>query len=426
MIELQVVPTQVEPTHQKQQDVQLQNRLNYARELLGVSEYSSKRFIKNAIYEYFHWTQNRNDEDRSQYETAVVFLLKHHKPTTTKEAKAVRAQEEADKNIRDDFRAKFYRAERAQKFVVDAELASTRNVLRAVYESLTVNERMSFIKIAGKLFDLNRREKKALDKEDAEARARYEATRTKEKAVRNALEAYYAEKNPTKKAGLWKAYLGLTKEDRQKKAAAKKAEEKRIADGLANVESIKVNDPELWSEAINTAAKATAAHIIGRHFWGATLRDRKGNAKTYAYNVSDTYQKIQKVIIIFSGILAEMKLGVVSEFPSYKFGYLADVCQANKLDERDVIHELHGYATALIDANWSTILAAGSYLLATGEMKSRKFQTIHREATGSNDFRKPAFAFSPAVVSVMMPLPASPPVSVPQPLMQMKGPVLVN
>ena len=209
------------PTQQEQQEA-VQTMVKYARRLLGVSEYSSKRFIKNAIYEQFHWKKNKPEQPREIFESAVAALLAHHKPTTSKEAKAVRAQEASDYKVRNEFTNKFYRVDRAQLLIVDNELASVRRVLRSVYENLTVKERMSFIKIAGKVFDLNRREAKALDKVDAENRTKWEATQAKDKAIKNAMEASWREQNPEKKKALHKVWLDLTKEDRQKKAAEKK------------------------------------------------------------------------------------------------------------------------------------------------------------------------------------------------------------
>jgi hypothetical protein len=309
-----------QPT-QKEQEEAVQTMVEFARDLLGVSEYSSKRFIKNSIYENFHWKKNKQQgQTQRTFESAVALLLRHHKPTTSKEAKAARAQEEADKKVRDEFHAKLWRVERAEALVVDKELAAVRMILHQVYDSLTVKGRMAFIRIAGSVFNLTRREAKVLGKQEAENRAKWEAAQAKDKAIKNAMEAYWREQNPEKKKALRKVWLDLTQEDRQKKAAEKKAEEKRIASGLANVESVKENDRELWSEAINTAARATVAQAIGRYFWGATLRNRKGNASTYAYGVSDTYKLFQEVIIMLGGILAEHKLELLDddEYPTYR------------------------------------------------------------------------------------------------------------
>ena len=398
-------------------DDRLQRALDAARKLLGVSEFSSKRFIKNAIYERFWRRKDTVGLPESQFKAAVALLLKHHKNITTKEAKAARAQEEADKKVRDEFLAKFYRVERAQVLVVDAELAKVRRIFRQVYDRLDVGEQMSFIKVAGNVFDLNRKEKKALDKQEAENKVKWAAQRAEQETIQNALNAYYKEQNAGKKAVLWKAYLALTKPERDTKAAAKKAEEKRVADGLAGAGALKESDPELWETAVVAAAEATAAQLVGRYFWGAWLKDRSRTVSTWASSASENHQRVQQAVIAIAGICAEQKLGATDELRTIDEnlgGYLDTVCAAGGLNSREVVRELYGYAVALVEANWDSILGAGTYLLATGGIKnSRTF----RKVSGGGDLQKPAFKFSPALASLTMLLPSQPkpPVPLPQP-----------
>ena len=401
--------TELQVPAKAEQDEKLQIALNHCRELLGVTKYSSKRAIKNSIYEMFHWSQSKQGHTREQFESAVALLLMYHEPSTSAEAKAARAQEEADKKIRSRFTNKFYLVQRAELLVVDADLASTRRVLRRVYENLTVKERLSFIKVAGKAFDLNRREKNAIAKQDAESKARWDVERTNREATQNTLNAYYKEQNATKKAALWKSYLALTKAERNKKSAAKKVEEKRIADGLANIESAKASDPALWSQAVHAAAKAAAISVLGRYFYSAQLHEGKGTAGSYGGRNSDALERVQQVVISMAGIDAVHTLAVLpnGQYPGYATdlnGYLDEFCVTSGLNVEQVVQELDGYATVLVVSNWDVILQVATYLLAAGSIKNSR--TL-RKVAGA-EFSKPAFRFSSALSTMTMLLPTTP------------------
>jgi hypothetical protein len=391
-----------------EQAAMLQAAIEHCRELLGVSEFSSKRFIKSAIYENFWWKESKQGHTRQQFEAAVALLLKHHQSSTSAEAKAARAQEEADKKIRNQFTNRFYLVKRAEVLVIDKELASVRRVLRRVYENLKSSEKMAFIRIAGNVFNLNRREKAAIAKQDAENKAKWDAARETQEAVTKARDAYWKESNPQKKEALWKTYLALTKPERDKKAAAKRAEEKRIADGLASVEATKTANPTLWSEAVSAAARAAAIQVLGRYFWGAQLHEGKGTVGSYAGSSPTHSQKIQEVVMAFAAVNAHHKLGVLldDEYPAIAAdlnGYLNEFCAASGLEVLQVVQELGDYARALVNTNWDAILRVGTYLLASGSIKNGR--TLRKIA--GVEFQKPAFQFSRALAALSVLLPVT-------------------
>lgn len=372
-----------------------------ARELLDVSEYADKRMIKNAIYERFHWNKDPKRPYKQQIEAAITLLLKHYQPDSSDEAKAARAQEKADEVTRREFEGNFWQLERVSKVVPNPEAAQIRAGLRATYDTLNKRDKLAFIKTAGHVFQMTDEEKAALEKMNNENQEKWQAERAKEKAISDARQAVWQEKDPEKKKELRKVLLDLTKEEREQKAKQKKAEQERIA----NVEQTKTEYSGAWSEAVKVSAQAVTAQSMGIYFYGLTLRNGQGNCSLGLWGELEGYRKIQKTIIMFAGALSEVKLDIVEEIPSYRGGYLSDICAVHRLDEREVVRELLGYAKSLIDANWSTILAIGTHLLATGEVTGRKFRTIHVETTGSEDWPKPTFIFSQGLLAAMVPLP---------------------
>jgi hypothetical protein len=210
-------------------------------------------------------------------------------------------------------------------------------------------------------------------------------------------------------------YLDLTKEEREKKNAEKKAQQQKIADGFETVEATKTNDPDLWSLAVGIAAEATIGLALGKYVWGAKINNDEGYIDCYwswSYNRDakpSNQERIQWVIMSIASELAQRKVGALSaedidDINSEDWEKNHAVLSAFFDSEEDIesmYDELAAYAKLLVDTYWSMITEVGTYLLAVREMKSRTMRSIQRKTIGDY-WNKPTFNFSPAVSSVML------------------------